>query len=212
MIRGKYKKWTQEEIQWMFNNYPLYGRKYCMNYLKCSLYVLKRKTRNLGIKFTGILPTDKNNKICNKCKKEKPISDFYIMHNNKPRPICKICINNLYKEDIIIRISNICRRRVSQTLEKNSKSEKTFCLIGCSPKFLKEYLESQFKDGMTWKNYGNKWQIDHIKPCCRFNLENPDEQKICFHYTNLQPLWKTTKIARQFKDFKSIGNLNKSKY
>jgi DNA/RNA endonuclease G (NUC1) len=41
---------------------------------------------------------------------------------------------------------------------------------------------------MTWENYG-KWHIDHIKPCANFNLSNDDEQKLCFHYTNMQPLW-----------------------
>ncbi len=210
--RGKYKKWKIEEVEWLINNYPINGRKYCMEYLKCSVVVLKKKVKQLKIKFTGILPKDKNNKICNKCKEEKLIDEFYTRGNNKVRSRCKKCLNNLYKEDIIVRISNICRKRVSQTLEKNFKSEKTFSLIGCSPKFLKEYLESKFKLGMNWDNYGDSWQIDHIIPCCQFNLENLNEQKICFHYTNLRPLWATTKIARKFGDFKSIGNLNRNKF
>ena len=31
--------------------------------------------------------------------------------------------------------------------------------------------------------------IDHIKPCIKFDLRNPEEQRKCFHFTNLQPLW-----------------------
>jgi hypothetical protein len=42
---------------------------------------------------------------------------------------------------------------------------------------------------MSWSNYG-EWEIDHIIPCDYFNLANEEEQKICFHYLNLQPLWK----------------------
>ena len=41
---------------------------------------------------------------------------------------------------------------------------------------------------MTWDNYGD-WHVDHIRPCCSFDLTKIEEQNICFHYTNLQPLW-----------------------
>lgn len=43
---------------------------------------------------------------------------------------------------------------------------------------------------MTWENQGkNGWEIDHIRPCSSFNLEDPEEQRKCFNYKNLQPLW-----------------------
>lgn len=64
---------------------------------------------------------------------------------------------------------------------------------------------------MTWDNYGFKgWHIDHKIPCLSFNLTDIDQQKKCFHYTNLQPLWATTEIARRHGDFESIGNINKN--
>ena len=43
---------------------------------------------------------------------------------------------------------------------------------------------------MTWQNHGKfGWHIDHINPCSRFNLSDIEQQKQCFHYSNLQPLW-----------------------
>lgn len=44
---------------------------------------------------------------------------------------------------------------------------------------------------MTRQNYGAKgWVMDHIRPISDFkNLANPEQQRQCFHYTNLQPLW-----------------------
>ena len=53
---------------------------------------------------------------------------------------------------------------------------------------------------MSWKNHGlNGWHIDHIKPVSKYNLLDPEEQKKCFHYTNLQPLWAIENIRKSNK-------------
>jgi hypothetical protein len=45
---------------------------------------------------------------------------------------------------------------------------------------------------MTWENYGKKgWHLDHIAPCAAFDLSNPLQVKLCYHYTNLRPTWAT---------------------
>ena len=49
-------------------------------------------------------------------------------------------------------------------------------------------LESKFESWMTKENYG-LWHVDHIKPCAKFDLTCEEQQRICFHYTNLQPLY-----------------------
>ena len=75
-------------------------------------------------------------------------------------------------------------------LRKNRKVTSVMNLIGCNIDELKEHLESKFVDGMTWENQGfYGWHIDHIIPCYFFHLDNIEEQKKCFNYTNLQPLW-----------------------
>ena len=51
---------------------------------------------------------------------------------------------------------------------------------------------------MTQKNYG-EWHVDHIKPCASFDLTDPKQQEICFHYTNLQPLWAIDNIKKGSK-------------
>lgn len=74
---------------------------------------------------------------------------------------------------------------------KGQKSASLLELIGCSFDFLINYIKSQFTENMTWEKFLNgEIVIDHIKPCCSFNLENLEEQKACFHYSNLKPLWK----------------------
>ncbi|HEY9701005.1 MAG TPA: hypothetical protein V6C58_01070 [Allocoleopsis sp.] len=73
-----------------------------------------------------------------------------------------------------------------------------------------KYIQSKFTKGMSWENK-NLWHIDHIKPCSKFDLTKEEDVKKCFHYTNLQPIWKTTKIAKQFNaPVHYKGNQNKS--
>jgi len=97
------------------------------------------------------------------------------------------------KIDPGFRIRSNLSRRINQSLRfcGSKKSKKTIELLGCSIAELKNYLELKFEDGMSWNNYGkNGWHIDHIIPCVYFNLSTLEDQKKCFHYTNLQPLWE----------------------
>ena len=61
-------------------------------------------------------------------------------------------------------------------------------LVGCSWPELKLHLESKFLPEMSWDNR-SQWHIDHIKPLCTFDLTDPQQQAVAFHYSNLQPLW-----------------------
>jgi hypothetical protein len=68
-----------------------------------------------------------------------------------------------------------------------NKTADTLSLIGCSVEEYWAHLEKQFQPGMTRENYGSYWEIDHIKPCARFDLTDPDQQRVCFHFSNAQP-------------------------
>ena len=80
------------------------------------------------------------------------------------------------------------------------KAHKTNELIGCTIEQLMDHLESLFLEGMTWENKGrNGWHVDHIRPCDSFDLTDPDQQKQCFHFSNLQPLWEADNIRKSNK-------------
>ena len=58
----------------------------------------------------------------------------------------------------------------------------------------------RFKEGMSWRNYGfYGWHIDHIKPVSKFNLLDQKQQKKCFNYKNLQPLWAKENFLKSNK-------------
>lgn len=81
------------------------------------------------------------------------------------------------------------RHRIALKLrgvKKNSKTEQT---LGCTFDFFKGYIEAQFRDGMTWENYGKVWNVDHIRPVSAFDLHDPIQLMLAFHYKNCQPLF-----------------------
>jgi hypothetical protein len=86
---------------------------------------------------------------------------------------------------------------------KGIKNNTTEVLIGCDIKTARKHLESKWKDGMNWDNYGSPtgdyfsgWHIDHIVPCASFDLSKKEDQLKCFHYTNLQPLWAEENLSK----------------
>lgn len=96
-----------------------------------------------------------------------------------------------YDNDILYKLRVNIRNRVKlfiKSVNFNIKTNNTYNLVGCTPEQLKQHLESQFKEGMTWDNHAhNGWHIDHIIPLSSAKTED-EVYELCY-YTNLQPLW-----------------------
>lgn len=157
-------------------------------------------------------------KKCCKCKEWKPLEEYNSAENHwdKLRNDCKKCLVNYRrinvnriskhymeyekerkKTDPTFKLLKTLRSRLSNAIKNKGgkKCNTTMNLTGCDLAFFKGYLEAKFTEGMTWENHG-KWHIDHIKPCCSYNLEDEEEQKKCFYYTNLQPLWARDNLVK----------------
>jgi len=100
------------------------------------------------------------------------------------------------KNDPYFRLVCNMRRRLLLSLSGKSKSQHTEKLLGCDIPAFKQYLENLFSDGMMWGNYGKVWVLDHKIPCVLFDLSKQEQQKICFHFSNLQPLEKTANLKK----------------
>lgn len=146
--------------------------------------------------------------LCTICNKTLKHTEFYKCSSNKNglRTTCKTCNplkNNFkfkYDNNKNLRISHNLRTRIRNAVKhpKGTKSAKTLELVGCTVEDLCLFLEAEFTEGMTWVNYGD-WHIDHMRPCASFDLEDPEEQKRCFHWTNLQPLWAQDNLRKGAK-------------
>lgn len=103
-----------------------------------------------------------------------------------------------YKNEPNFKMGIVLRGQINRVLKNNIKTLRAEQLLGAPKKAVMNYLESQFTEGMTWKNHG-EWHIDHIIPCASFDLSKEAEQKKCFNYTNLQPLWANDNLRKLAK-------------
>ena len=140
-------------------------------------------------------------KKCSNCKKTKQISEF---KNNQ-----KTCIKcrDSYKRSIeknkcnmhgkyyncsecnaIEHLANKARSVTSQVLTKYKNPEKGPKYIGCNVDEFKQHIESLFREGMNWSNYGEIWEIDH---CIPLKYNNPTIKEVMerLDYLNTQPLF-----------------------
>lgn len=107
--------------------------------------------------------------------------------------------------DICFRLAKNLRSRTRLAL-KAAGAKKADSLVesmlGCSIEFFKDYFCSLFTEGMTWELFmAGEVHIDHIIACKHFDLTKEEEQRLCFSYLNLQPLWEKDNLSKGAKKY-----------
>lgn len=174
----------------------------------------KRDTKRIAIdNDTYVIPEMKEKK-CNCCKEVQPVSMFsFHKSSGTYQNECNPCRKNKAKQyrdnnkEIVReteRLRNIKRREnhhyrmsvsmrsrmhhcyVRKTMHSNeylSIDNNTF------DKWIQLAIDTEdYNNGLTLENYGQEWDLDHIVPCDIFDLTDNEEVKLCFHWTNIQPL------------------------
>ena len=102
------------------------------------------------------------------------------------------------KNDPAFRMQCNMRRRYGDIMKTTKKGGSTSYNehLGCSTKEFNQHLESQFTRWMTWENYGTYWHLDHILPVASFDHEDEEQRKVCWHWTNFQPLEAKANMAK----------------
>lgn len=164
----------------------------CMKIVNNKSYVNNKEKTNASSKVWYELNREKHIKYTSNYQKLNPeigrkstakyLKNNPEYYNNYRR--------NRYKNDPQFKLRIILGTRLNEVLKKNktNKGSNIIKLLGCSLEELKNYLEKQFKEEMNWENHGSYWEVDHKIPCSSFNMQDPEQQNQCFHYTNLQPL------------------------
>ena len=91
--------------------------------------------------------------------------------------------------------------RVAIRRAGGTKPGGTWVYLPYTPTLLKEHLESQFQEGMTWENWGGRegcWSIDHIYPRSKLLYDSPAHPNFqkCWALKNLQPMWHEDNVAK----------------
>lgn len=78
------------------------------------------------------------------------------------------------------------------------KTLHTFDIIGCSQTKFLEWINYQLIDtpNFTLANYGKIWHLDHCLPCALFDFSDEEQQKTCYHWSNISPLSAISNMSK----------------
>jgi len=109
-------------------------------------------------------------------------------------------VNDRYANDLQYKLKVLLRTRLRKALRGNFKSGHVVDLLGCTIPEFKIYIEKQFigeNSWMTFENHGSKtWHLDHVRPCYEFDHTDPEQVRVCWHYTNMRPLAASINLSR----------------
>lgn len=110
-----------------------------------------------------------------------------------------------YRKDPLFKLKQTIRTGVRRAITHSnvSKTYPSIKYLGCTIEQLREHIEKQFQQNMTWENHGRGddcWHIDHIKPLHAIKDTDDIEtiKEVC-NYKNLQPLWEKDNLSKGSK-------------
>jgi len=121
-------------------------------------------------------------------KVKKYSKKAYLKNKESINEYQKFYVKKRRLSDPLFKLKTNLRNLIKNSLQKQgyTKKSKTYDIVGISYDEFREYIESQFTDGMCWDNYG-EWHLDHIIPICSADSES-SAIDLCY-YKNFQPLW-----------------------
>ena len=121
---------------------------------------------------------------------KQKVKEYRINKREKSNKSKREYRKNKRATDPIYRLHQNFRTAVWRSIKKNKNGSHWEDVVGYTLDDLKNHLEPQFKDGMTWDNYG-EWEVDHKIPISLFNIQSIESHgfKSSWALVNLQPMW-----------------------
>jgi len=175
------------------------------------VWVNERASRSSNAAYHSMTPEEKRvrNNRCLELRRQREVADPLLKRAGQQRI-------NEWKKDNPAKVKGYLKKHFSIPKNKIGRSMRgrfkeimesarvggtdgMWSLIGCSSAQLAIHLQSKFKRGMTWGNYGTHWHVDHVLPCASFDQQDPKQRAQCWHWTNLEPLEASKNLAKSDK-------------
>jgi hypothetical protein len=112
---------------------------------------------------------------------------------------CNQYFSDRHRTDPSYRLICNLRTRLNRSIAGNYSTGSAVRDLGCTIEELWVYLESKFQPGMTRENLGVAWELDHIYPLSKANLQDKAEFLAANNWRNLQPLTPADNAAKKNK-------------
>ncbi|WP_461533441.1 hypothetical protein [Sinomicrobium sp.] len=106
-------------------------------------------------------------------------------------------VRKRYNNNPDVKLATFIRGCLRKTLNEE-KDAPSFEIVGYTPQELREHIESQFIEGMTWENHG-EWHIDHIVPISYMIHQGETDPAVINALSNLQPMWAEENLSKGAK-------------
>jgi hypothetical protein len=192
----KYYKNNKEELLKKSKDWRDTNKEYMTNYYIENKDKIQKYNKDYYLENKEIILSNSNNYyLLNKEKVIIRVSKYYQDNKEYLNEYHKMYKKEQYRKyPYIFAHRNILKRHLA--FINDSKLDKTSELLGYSSNELKIYIESLFKDDMSWDNYG-EWHIDHKKPLSKF--DKTEKSNIVNALSNLQPLWAIDNLKKSNK-------------
>lgn len=133
-------------------------------------------------------------------KNAKALADYYANHDENKRKANERAKANYYRkrgtpEYKVMALARRTTQRISRyaprpgrPIHKRRTQRRSIELLGCTYQEAANHIEAQFEQGMSWENYGTRWEIDHIIPLASVDTSKDTELRQVCNYLNLRPL------------------------
>ena len=140
----------------------------------------------------------------NKEHRKEYIKEYHKNNIDKIRKTKRDYERNRKARDPIYKLISNFRTAIYTVLKESNvdKYGHYFDVLQYTPEELITHLELQFKDDMSWDNYGI-WHVDHKLPITSFNIQEMGDKEFmsCWSLDNLQPMWGIENIRKSNKTF-----------
>ena len=170
--------------------------------INCRMCEKEIEVPNKSFKFCGKVCSNQAQR--NRCKRYKKNNPEKIQNYNKQykgehteetRKYNREYNSERRQNDENFRIRTDNRSAVSHYFI----GRKTFLpIVLCSQGDFAHWIRRNCKPDMTYDNYGELWQLDHVIPTCIFDLTDEEQEQFCFSWKNTRPLYKDKNQEKKY--------------